>query len=174
MKRFLLAITLMMLGSGITQAAETKIGYIDMQKTLNLSEAGLQAKNQLQDKVQGYQKQINAKQEELQKLKNELEKQSMALNEAARAVREKDYQQKLKDFQRFAKDAEEDMQARDGELTRVILETLEKLISDYGSKNGFTLILDAHSAGLLYADQSIDITDAILKELNATSKNKKK
>ncbi|MDY0301500.1 MAG: OmpH family outer membrane protein [Trichlorobacter sp.] len=173
MKQFLLVITLMMLGAGVAQAAETKIGYIDMQRTLNLSEAGVQAKNQLQDKVQGYQKQINAKQEELQKLKNDLEKQSVALNEATRAAREKDYQQKLKDFQRFAKDAEEDMQARDGELTRKILETLEKLISDYGSKNGFTVILDAHSAGLLYADKSIDVTDAVLKELNAATKGKK-
>ncbi|CAH2030520.1 OmpH family outer membrane protein [Trichlorobacter ammonificans] len=173
MKRFVLSVLMVMICSGLAQAAETKVGYIDMQRALNLSDAGVQAKNQLQEKLKGYQAQINAKQEELQKLKTDMEKQSMTLNEAARAAREKDYQQKLKDFQRFTKDAEEDMQARDGELTKKILETLEKLISEYGKKNGYTIIFDARGAGLLYADQKADLTDAILKELNAATKAKK-
>lgn len=172
MKRFVLSVLMVMICSGLAQAAETKVGYIDMQRALNLSDAGVQAKNQLQEKLKGYQAQINAKQEELQKLKTDLEKQSMTLNEAARAAREKDYQQKLKDFQRFTKDAEEDMQARDGELTKKILETLEKLISEYGKKNGYTIIFDARGAGLLYADQKADLTDAMLKELNAATKAK--
>jgi len=154
-------------------AAEVKIGYIDMQRALNLSEPGLQAKSQLQERLKDYQLQINVKQEELQKLKTDLEKQGMTLNESARAAKEKDYQQKLKDFQRFTKDAEEDLQARDGEFTKKILETLEKLINEYGKKHGYTIILDARGSALLYADQSADLTDALLKALNATVKPKK-
>ena len=173
MKNFVMMVLMTLICSGTALAAEAKIGYIDMQRTLNLSEAGVQAKSQLQEKLKAYQVQINVKQEELQKLKNDLEKQGMTLNEAARAAKEKDYQQKLKDFQRFTKDAEEDLQARDGEFTKKILETLEKLIHEYGKKNGFTVILDARGAGLLYADQKTDITDALLKALNEATKAKK-
>lgn len=173
MKKLMMMALMALICSGTALAAEAKIGYIDMQRALNLSEAGVQAKNQLQEKLKVYQGQINAKQEELQKLKNDLEKQGMTLNEAARAAKEKDYQQKLKDFQRFTKDAEEDLQARDGEFTKKILETLEKLINEYGKKNGFTVILDARGAGLLYADQKTDITDALLKALNEATKAKK-
>lgn len=173
MKRFVLSALMVMICSSLGWAAEVKIGYLDMQRALNLSEAGLQAKSQLQERLKAYQIQINVKQEELQKLKTDLEKQGMTLNEAARAAKEKDYQQKLKDFQRFTKDAEEDLQARDGEFTKKILETLEKLTNEYGKKNGFTVILDARGSALLYADQSADLTDALLKSLNEATKAKK-
>ena len=167
MKRVMMTVLALVLMTGLTWAAEGKIGYIDMQRALNTSESGKLAKDQLQEKLKKYQEQINAKQAELQKLKNDLEKQGLTLNEATRAAKEKDYQQKLKDFQRFTKDAEEDLQARDAELTKKILGTLEKIVQEYGKTNGYVMIFDARGAGLLYADKAVDLTDPILKALNA-------
>ena len=172
MKRLLLVTMMLMSMADFASAAEIKIGYLDMQRTLNTSEAGKTAKLQLQEKLKKYQEQINAKQEELQKLKTDLEKQGVALTEASRAAKEKDYQQKLKDFQRFTKDAEEDLQARDGEFTKKILETLEKVVQEYGKKQGYSMIFDARSAGMLYADTSADLTENILKALNAATAKK--
>lgn len=153
-------------------SAQSKIGYIDMQRALNNSDAGREAKEQLQTKLKNYQGEVNVKQEELQKLKSEIEKQGVALTETARAAKEKDYQQKLKDFQRFTKDAEEDLQARDAEFTKKIVESMDKVVQDYGKKNGFTVIFDSRGAGMLYADQKSDITDDILKAFNASRAKK--
>lgn len=172
MKRMLMLVLLVIIMAGPSWAAEVKIGYLDMQEVLNRSDAGKAAKDQLQDKLKKYQEQINLKQTDLQKLKNDLEKQGMTLNETARAAKEKDYQQKLKDFQRFTKDAEEDLQARDAEFTKKILETLEKIVQEYGKNNGYAMIFDARAAGMLYADKSANLTAEILKSLNA-EKNKK-
>ena len=172
MKRMMIMVLAAVLMTGSAWATEIKLGYLDMQRALNTSEAGKAAKDQLQEKLKKYQDQINSKQADLTKLKNDLEKQGMTLNEAARAAKEKDYQQKLKDFQRFTKDAEEDLQARDAEYTKKILETLEKIVQDYGKKNSYTMIFDARAAGMLYADKSADMTDEILKALN-DEKNKK-
>lgn len=172
MRRLLLLALMTVLTCGVSYGADLKIAYLDMQRTLNTSEAGMAAKAQLQEKLKKYQEQVNIKQDELQKLKNDLEKQGITLNEAARAAKEKDYQQKLKDFQRFTKDAEEDLQARDGEFTKKILESLEKIVQEYGKKNGYAMIFDARAAGLLYADQKVDLTDEILKVLNATQHKK--
>lgn len=172
MKRLLMVALTVMLVSGSALAAENKFGYIDMQRALNTSEAGKEAKEQLQVKLKKYQEQINAKQEELQKLKTDLEKQGVALSEAARAAKEKDYQQKLKDFQRFTKDAEEDLQARDAEFTKKIVEAMDKVVQEYGKKNSFTIIFDARSAGMLYADQKVDLTDEVLKAFNASRAKK--
>ncbi len=167
MKRMLMLVMVVISMAGSAWAADTKIGYLDMQQVLNMSEAGKVAKDQLQEKLKKYQEQINLKQADLQKLKNDLEKQGMTLNESARAAKEKDYQQKLKDFQRFTKDAEEDLQARDAEFTKKILQTLEKIVQEYGKSNGFMMIFDARAAGMLYADKSVDLTSEILKALNA-------
>ncbi len=172
MKRVLMVLVMVVMMTGSAWAAETRIGYLDMQQVLNLSDAGKAAKDQLQEKLKKYQEQINTKQADLQKLKNDLEKQGMTLNESARAAKEKDYQQKLKDFQRFTKDAEEELQAKDAEFTKKILESLEKIVQEYGKKNGFAMIFDARGAGLLYADKSVDLTENILKALNAAQAKK--
>lgn len=73
MKRLVLLALLLVVMSGSAWAADIKIGYLDMQRTLNSSEAGKAAKAQLQEKLKKYQEQVNVKQEELQKLKNDLE-----------------------------------------------------------------------------------------------------
>jgi outer membrane protein len=150
-------------------AADVKLGYIDMQRALNASEAGKEAKEQLAARVKKYQDEINAKQEEIKKLKDDLEKQGMLLSEASRASKEKDYQQRLKEFQRFTKDAQEELQGKDEEFTRKILEGMEKIIQEFGRKNGYTFIF-VKNEGMLFADDKVDVTEEVLKILNASRK----
>ena len=172
MKRFVVAVTLMsafMAASVASGADGSKLGYIDMQKALTNSDAGKEAKEQLAAKVKKYQEEINAKQEELKKLKDDLEKQSVLLSESARSSKEKDYQQKLKEFQRFTKDAQDELQARDEEFTKRIIEEMEKVIQDYGRKNGYTFIFVRNEA-MIFVDEKADITDAVLKIFNAGRK----
>ena len=172
MKRFVTAASIvgsLVLASIAFGADAGKLGYIDMQKALNLSESGKEAKEQLAAKVKKYQDEINAKQEELKKLKDDLEKQSVLLSEAARGNKEKDYQQKLKEFQRFTKDAQDELQAKDEEYTKKIIEELEKVIQDYGRKNGYSFIF-IRNEGMIYVDDKADVTDAILKLFNTSRK----
>jgi outer membrane protein len=150
-------------------AAEVKMGYIDMQRALNTSEAGKEAKEQLAARVKKYQEEINTKQEDIKKLKEELEKQGMLLSEPVRAAKEKDYQQRLKEFQRFTKDAQDELQGKDEEYTRKIIEGMEKIIQEFGRKNGYTFIF-VRNEGMLFADDKVDVTDEVLKLLNASRK----
>ena len=175
MKRiFFTAVLLGCLTVGAAFAADAKavvqkFGYVDMQRAINSSESGREAKEQLSSRLKKYQDEINSRQDELKRLKEELEKQGMLLSESARAAKEKDYQQKLKEFQRFTKDAQEELQGRDEEFTRKILEGMEKIIQEYGKKNGFTFIF-VRNENMLFADEKVDITDEILKIFNANRK----
>ncbi|HXE95057.1 MAG TPA: OmpH family outer membrane protein [Dongiaceae bacterium] len=170
MRRLLLAgILACCLAATSAFAADVKLGYIDMQRALNSSEAGKEAKEQLAARVKKYQDEINSKQEEIKKLKDDLEKQGMLLSESARASKEKDYQQRLKEFQRFTKDAQEELQGKDEEFTRKILEGMEKIIQEFGRKNGYTFIF-VKNEGMLFADDKSDVTDEVLKLLNASRK----
>jgi outer membrane protein len=171
MRRLLLAgILVCSLAATSAFAADLKLGYIDMQRALNASEAGKEAKEQLAARVKKYQEEINTKQEDIKKLKDELEKQGMLLSESARAAKEKDYQQRLKEFQRFTKDAQDELQGKDEEFTRKILEGMEKIIQDFGRKNGYTFIFDKNAAGMLFVDEKADVTEEVLKLLNASRK----
>ncbi len=152
-------------------AADVKFGYLDMQRTLQASLAGKEAKEQLATRYTKYQNEITVKQEDLQKLKDELEKQGVLLSESARSAKEKDYQQRLKDFQRFTKDAQDDLQGKDKELTNKIVEGTVKIVQDFGHKNGYTFIF-IKNEGMMFVDDKIDVTDEVLKLLDA-NQNKK-
>jgi outer membrane protein len=171
MKRIIAAtvVTLSLMAVSAFGAEGGKLGFIDMQKALNLSESGKEAKEQLAAKVKKYQDEINVKQEELKKLKDDLEKQSVLLSDSARSAKEKDYQQKLKEFQRFTKDAQDELQAKDEEFTKRIIEELERVIQDYGRKNGYAIIF-VKNESMIFADDKADLTEDVLKIFNTSRK----
>lgn len=150
-------------------AENSKLGYVDIQKVLNLSTAGKDAKEQLTAKVKKYQEEINRKQEDLKKLKDVLEKQGSLLSESSKSAKEKEYQQQLKDLQRLQKDAQDDLQAKDEELTKRIFADIERSVQDYGRKNGYAFIFIRNDS-MLFADDKADLTDQILALVNAIKK----
>lgn len=171
-----LIVCLMLLGSMLVMpafAADSKLGTVDMQKVLTLSDAGKEAKEQLAIRAAKYEAEKNLKEEDLKKLKGELEKQSVLLSEIARGAKEKDYQQKLKEYQRFLKDAQDDLQAKNDEYTNKIVDEIVKIVQEFGKKNGFTLIL-VKNESMIFMDDKIDLTDELLKQFNATRKAAKK
>ena len=158
------------LGVAAFAADGAKLGYVDLQKALNSAEAGKAAREHLTGKAKELQDKISAKEAEVKKLKDELEKQSVLLSESARGVKEKDYQQKFKELQRFAKDAQDELQAKDEELTNVIGQEIVRLAQEYGRKNGYSFIFVKNDALVLYAEEKADLTDEIVKLHNASRK----
>jgi outer membrane protein len=168
MKRFIgLTLIMLLTSAGAALAAEAKIGYVDLQKALNLSVAGKAAKEKISGKVKEYETIVESRQEELRKLKEELEKKALLLSETARADKERDYQQKLKEFQRFTKDIQEELQQQDADHTRRILEELFQVIKEVGEKEKYTLVLEKTESSILFADDQIDLTARIIKAYDA-------
>lgn len=168
MKRIVaLVLAALVLSSVPALASDMKIGYVDLQKALNESNAGKAAKEKIAAKVKDYQKKVEARQEELKKLKEELDKQAMLLSADARSAKERDYQQKLKGFQRFTKDIQDDLQQRDADFTKSIIQDLVKVVQKVGKEKGYTLILEKGEGSIIYADDKIDMTEDVLQAYNA-------
>lgn len=175
MKRSLI-VSLVLLASTLVLpafAADSKMGTVDMQKILLMSDAGKEAKEQLAVRAAKYEAEKNLKEEDLKKLKSELEKQSVLLSESARGAKEKDYQQKLKEYQRFLKDAQDDLQAKNDEYTNKIVDEIVKVVQEFGKKNGYTFIF-VKNESMIFLDDKIDLTDELLKQFNAARKAAKK
>ncbi|MDT8444276.1 MAG: OmpH family outer membrane protein [Desulfuromonadales bacterium] len=171
MKRFvvLLLVCVGLVASPV-MAEVQKIGYVDLQKALNMSAAGKVAKEKIKTKVQSYDVEVQQRQEELKKIKEDLEKQAMLLSDEARNAKEREYQQKVKDYQRFTKDIQETLQQTDADLTRKILESLLKVVQDVGKNRGYTLVLEKTESSIVYADESIDMTDEVIKAFDQQGK----
>ena len=167
MKQFVV-LMLVCLGLVISPVAAQaqKIGYVDLQKALNMSSEGKAAKEKIKTQVQGYDAEVQQLQEELQKMKQDLEKQAMLLSEDARNAKEREYQQKVKDYQRFTKDIQETLQQTDADLTRKILEKVLKVVQDVGKAEGYSMVLEKTESSIVYADKNADITDKVIEEFD--------
>lgn len=148
-------------------ADATKIGIVDLQKALNVSAAGKEAKAKITEKVKEFEGKIEAQQAELKSLKDELEKQAVLLSDEARSTKERDYQQKLKDFQRFTKDRQEELQQLDAQYTNQIVEQLLETAEEIAKNEGYDLLLERGSGGVIYGSDAIDLTDKVIAASDA-------
>ena len=170
-KKVSLVIGLILLGClGSAWAADLKIAYIDIQRAINESNAGKEAKKTITKDVEKFQRLIADRQKELQTMKDSFEKQAPMLTPDARANKEKEYQNKLREFQRWGEDTQNEMNQKRVEMERQISAALVKVIQKLGADEGYTLILEKNETIVLFGSKTIDITDRAIKAFDAQKK----
>jgi outer membrane protein len=145
-----------------------KIAYVDLQRALNLSKAGVAAKQQMTEQVQKYEGEFKARQDDVLRMKADLEKQAALLSDSARAERERDYQRRVTDLQRFQQDIQEDLQRKDAEFTGRIINELFDVMQKLGAEGGYAMIIEKNEGAIVYADPKVDLTDELIKAYDAT------
>ena len=159
------------LAAGAAAAAEQlKIGYVDLQRALNESEAGKAAKERFKVQVDKLQGDLKKKKDALDGLKDQLEKKSSVMKEDEARNMQKDYERKLRDFERTYKDSQGELQQKDNELTVELLKELQVVIEQFGKENGYSMILEQSSSSVLYGSPELDLTEQIIARYNARKK----
>ena len=152
------------------QNINVKIGSVDIQKAVNECKAGKEAKRALTQEVEKFQGLIAQKQKELQEMRETLERQGLMLNPEARAAREKELQDRVRDFQRWGEDAQNELNQKRMEMEKSISTGLQKLIQKLGADEGYTLIVEKNESIVLFASQSTDMTDLVIKAYDSQKK----
>jgi outer membrane protein len=109
----------------------------------------------------------------MRKLKEELDKQRTVLKENALKEKEAAYQKKFRDYQLMVKDANEELQARDQELSKKLVPEILKVINAIGDKEKYTLIIDLGSTPVAYFAKENNLTQKVVEEFNKISTSKK-
>ncbi len=175
LKRLLLCCVLcasMTLGVGASQdvqAAETKIGIMNVQKVLTSSNAGKKVKEQIEAKMALLRTEFKAEEEALIALQKEIEKKSSVWSEEAKAGKIRDFQKKKRELKAKTDDASFEMRQFQNKELDPIVKKLDGVVKDFGEKNGYTVILDA-KAGVVFLDKSVEISDILIEELNKVMK----
>ncbi len=147
-------------------AQDVRIGVINLQRALNESNAGKEAKKRFKEQLDRLQRDLERQKSQVDSLKDQLAKKALVMKGEERRNLEKDYQRKLREFERAYEDSQADLQAKDAELTQDLLKVLQGVIQDYGRRGGYTVILEQAGGALVYGAAHIDVTDAIIAEYN--------
>jgi outer membrane protein len=159
--------------SGSLAAAAEKTGFVDIREVLLSSSAGKKAADDFKKTFEKEKAVIQEKETELKKLKDELEKQRSILKEETLKEKELAYQKKFRDYQLLVKDSNEELQAKDQELSKKMLPDILKIIGAIGDREKFGMIIDIGQIPLAYHAKENDLTKRVIEEFNKTYKPKK-
>jgi outer membrane protein len=144
-----------------------KIGIVDLQKALAATDSGKEAQKQYEGEVKRLQSQLDGKKSEYEKMQQGYQKQKASLNDKARAEKEELLGNTEKELKRTFQDSQDTLRRKNAQLVGELVNKMRLVIEDYGKSNGYSVILDRSGQGILYNDQSVDLTDQIVKAFNS-------
>ena len=150
-------------------AAPGKIGVINIQAAIAGTVEGKKVIGDLQKKYQPRQSELQRLQQEIQAIQDQLSKGQATLSEDEQGRLSREAEEKQKLLKRNAEDAQNDFNRdRDEAINRIGVKMV-KVINEYASKNGFSLILDDAQIPVYYAAKEIEVTAEIVKRFDAAN-----
>ena len=145
--------------------AQTKIGHVNTQKVLELMPDVKAANVQLDTINKTYQAQMKALLDEYQKQQQDLNDPTKKYPDAV-LDKQKAFKALQDRIQAFRDDANSDIQKKQDEMMAPIRKKISEAIGAVAKENKVDLILDSSQQGVvLYAADSDDMTDAVMKKL---------
>src|SRR6266446_1430867 len=155
-------------------ASSIRIAYIDVQRVLARSSAGVAAREQLEREKTVMQKEMDGKRVELDKLRDELEKKGSLMTADARRDREEAMERKRRDATRLADDFQRELGRKEQVLAQKVLQDITGVIERVGKQKGYYLVLERRGAGVLFSAPEADLTDEIIKAYDQETATKGK
>ena len=156
-----------------TAAANHRIGYIDVQRVLARSSAGVAAREQLEREKAGMQREMEGKRQELEKLRDELEKKGSLMTPDARREKQDLFERKRRDAARQMDDFQKELEKKEQALLQRVLQELSGVIDRLGKDKGYYMIVEKRGASVLYASPDADLTDEVINAYNQAAPAKK-
>lgn len=154
-------LTLVFLQPAPLAAQSVKVGVVDLQKFQKNSKAFQRASLSVKKKFDDMQQKLNDERNAVSKLEEELKKQSMMLSLDAQEDKKRELEKKQRQFKFMYDEYSQEMKETEMEAIKKVMKELEKVVEDMGKKEGYTIILERRTLGLLYFNNTIDLTDRV-------------
>jgi outer membrane protein len=169
-----LTVSVLVLGASSGFCADgAKIGVVDFQRLFENSDAGKEIKAEITTQGKKMEAELKQKGAEIEEIKARLEREALVMSKEMREEKEREFRIKVNDIKTLQKKYEVELQGVQKKLMGGIQSETLAIIDQIGKSDGYLLIMD--NRGVLYAPSTIDITDAVIKQYNASyAKNKQK
>lgn len=161
-KFFLVA--LMALATCAAGAQEFKIGIVNIDRIFREANSAKAAQAKLEQEFGRREKEIGDLGTQLKTLADKFEREAPTLSESQRTVRQKQLVDQDREFQRKRREFQEDLNARKNEELQQVIERANKVVKMVAETEKYDLVLQE----AVYANPKHDITDKVIKALNAS------
>lgn len=153
---------------GQAVAADTKIAVIDMKQVLSTSTAGKRAEGIIKQKMDSLQASFKNEENDLIAMQKEMEKKGSAWSDSVKKEKATAFQKKRQELAAKQDEANQELKKLREQHVNPILKKLEEVVSKVAADSGYAVVLPRNV--VLYATESIDISNAVITELNKAMK----
>lgn len=143
-----------------------KVAYVDFNYIAATSEEGKAASTRIQALQKKKSDELTAKQKDLQTRQEKLQQGLSVMNDQARAQAEREIEKLQRELQFAQQDAQTDIQQLTEQLQNEFGQKLQPIVEAIANEKGLHMILQAQQ-GIAWANPGLDISDEIVKRLNA-------
>jgi outer membrane protein len=159
--------TVLLAGSAISVAAQDfKVGYINTQTITTQSSPAKAAQSKLEQEFSKRQKELTDLQAALKVFGEKFDRDAPTLSESQRSARQKEGAEMSRDLQRRQREFQEDLNGRRNEELQQVLDRATKAVKQVADAEKYDMVLQE----VVYVNTKHDITEKVLKILNAGSK----
>ncbi len=146
-------------------AQEFKVGVVNLDRIFREANSAKAAQTKLEIEFGKREKDLNDVVAQIKTLSDKFEREAPTLSETQRNTRQKQIVDQDRDFQRKRREFQEDLNARKNEELQQVIERANKVVKALAEAEKYDLILQE----VVYVNPKHDITDKVLKSLNATT-----
>ncbi len=166
--RTLLAIGLLAVLVGATGADDEplRIAVVDVNQALNSTDEGKAAREELARKQREAEARVQPRIERFKELQEELKSKKFVLSEEALYQRQLDLIELKNEIESEMKELEGKFKVDEERIVGPLRKKMIEVVQGIGREQGFTLIVERASPGLLYSREALDITDSVIDLFN--------
>lgn len=155
------------LAAGSAEAQTLKIAYINSQEMLANAPGAREAQQAFERDMQGFDREAEQLEAELTRMQQQLAQQELTLSPDAKRNRQQQIQQKAQEAQTRMQEMDRLAATRRAELMQPIMDRITEVIEAVREEGGYALILDVAAGSIISADPSLDLTQEVLRRLQA-------
>jgi outer membrane protein len=144
-------------------AQELKIGYVNSERVLREASPAKAAQAKLEAEFSKRDRELNDVATRLKAAADKLDKDAPTLAEAERNRRQRELVEQDRDLQRKRREFQEDLNQRKNEELASVVERANRVIKQIFDAEKYDVILQE----VVFASARVDITDKVIKALNA-------
>ena len=154
-------------------ADDFKIGVVDFQKILNSSSAGKNAQNEIKKKGEALKSELEKAQTELKEMQEQYKRESLLLSDDKKKQKEREMRIKLNNLSILQNKTTKEFNTLKAKLINDVKKEVIDLAITKGQADGYELIIEKNSGSVLYAKNSLDLTDEMIQDYDKKTTPKK-
>jgi len=155
-----------------TGKSNLTIRFVESFDTMRQCDSGIECGKILQEKQKQLSEAIQKDEKEITEAMTTFQAKAPTLSAEAREREEKKLRKMKTEYDTKLQESEYEMKLAMQKVTEDLAAEMEKTVAEYAKREKIDAVVDTGTGRVLYASQSLKITDAVVKEMNSKRQEK--